>query len=95
MALAAGMLGAVVAPTSAQASDPFVVNSTVDAVDANVGDGVCRAAGGTCTLRAAIQEANAQPGPDVIYIVPGTYAIGSRRSTRTPPTSATSRSSTR
>ena len=30
---------------------------------------------GTCTLRAAIQEANANPGPDVIHVLPGTYPI--------------------
>ncbi|MDZ5622522.1 right-handed parallel beta-helix repeat-containing protein [Nocardioides sp. HM23] len=65
-------------PSSAQAALPgaFVVNSTVDAVDANIGDGVCKAAGGNCTLRAATQEANAKAGPDVIHILPGTYAIG-------------------
>jgi CSLREA domain-containing protein len=62
---------------SAQAAPvTFVVNSTFDAVDANVGDRTCRTSAGDCTLRAAIQEANANPGSDVIHIIPGTYAIG-------------------
>ena len=30
---------------------------------------------GQCTLRAATQEANANPGADVIHILPGTYPI--------------------
>ncbi len=42
----------------------FLVNSTVDAVDANPGDGVCATSGGVCTLRAATLEANALPGAD-------------------------------
>ncbi len=38
----------------------FLVNSEEDAVDARPGDGVCATSTGTCTLRAAVQEANAQ-----------------------------------
>ncbi|MCA9962334.1 MAG: CSLREA domain-containing protein, partial [Anaerolineales bacterium] len=50
----------------------FVVNSTDDAGDANPGDGVCATAVAQCTLRAAIEEANAQPGTDTIYFnIPG------------------------
>ena len=37
----------------------FQVNSTVDAVDAILGDGRCETAAGACTLRAAVMEANA------------------------------------
>ena len=40
----------------------FTVNSTSDTVDAEPGDGVCLDAAGKCTLRAAIQEANFNPG---------------------------------
>lgn len=36
----------------------YTVNSDTGAADANPGDGVCATAGGNCTLRAAIQEAN-------------------------------------
>ncbi len=46
---------------------PFVVNSTGDASDANAGNGVCETATpGQCTLRAAIEEANALAGTDSI-----------------------------
>jgi CSLREA domain-containing protein len=38
---------------------PFVVNDTGDTDDVNPGDGVCANGAGACTLRAAIEEANA------------------------------------
>lgn len=60
----ASALGAVTA--QGEASLTFTVNSTGDEADAQVGNGVCATAGGSCTLRAAIQEANAHPGPDTI-----------------------------
>ena len=53
----------------------FPVNSTIDAVDGFVGDGVCATAGAVCTLRAAIQEANATAGPDTILLLPGIYRL--------------------
>ncbi|HEV2126939.1 MAG TPA: hypothetical protein VGW38_29680, partial [Chloroflexota bacterium] len=40
------------------AGKTYVVNATGDQSDAKVGDGACRTSAGTCTLRAAIQEAN-------------------------------------
>src|SRR5579859_2341002 len=46
----------------------FAVNSDADLDDANPGDGVCATAGGVCTLRAALQEANADPGADTIQL---------------------------
>jgi CSLREA domain-containing protein len=48
----------------------FNVNSQVDVVDANPGDGICRTAPNNtvCTLRAAIMEANALPGADTINL---------------------------
>jgi len=61
-----------VAPAAAAT---FTVNDTADAVDAMLGDGTCATAGGTCTLRAAIQEANALPGPDTITVPAGTYLL--------------------
>src|SRR2546425_1169074 len=60
-----------VAPAAAAT---FTVNDTADAVDA-VPDGKCATAGGTCTLRAAIQEANALPGPDTIMVPASTYLL--------------------
>ncbi|MBO9680545.1 MAG: IPTL-CTERM sorting domain-containing protein [Acidovorax sp.] len=44
----------------------FTVNSSADDGDANPGDGLCATAAATCTLRAAIQEANHWGGPDTI-----------------------------
>lgn len=44
----------------------FSVDSTGDAVDAAPGDGVCLTAAQQCTLRAAVMEANALAGADVI-----------------------------
>lgn len=53
----------------------FGVNSTVDAVDAVPGDGVCASALDECTVRAAILEANALPGPDEVLVPAGTHPL--------------------
>jgi CSLREA domain-containing protein len=53
----------------------FTVDSTLDAVDAAPGDGLCATGGGVCTLRAAIQEANALAGSDTIVVPAGTYTL--------------------
>jgi CSLREA domain-containing protein len=53
----------------------FVVNSTLDAVDVLPGNGVCATAGAGCTLRAAIQEANALSGAHAITLPAGTYRL--------------------
>ncbi|MES2593503.1 MAG: T9SS type A sorting domain-containing protein [Bacteroidota bacterium] len=39
----------------------LVVNSTLDTDDKTPGDGICLTTGNVCTLRAAIEEANARP----------------------------------
>jgi CSLREA domain-containing protein len=44
----------------------FVVTTTGDTGDTNTADNLCVATGGGCTLRAAIQQANATAGADVI-----------------------------
>ncbi|HEV7734789.1 MAG TPA: choice-of-anchor Q domain-containing protein [Candidatus Binatia bacterium] len=49
--------------------------NTTSATDTTPGDGTCRASTGLCTLRAAVQEANALAGPDTIVLPSGTYAI--------------------
>jgi CSLREA domain-containing protein/uncharacterized repeat protein (TIGR01451 family) len=54
----------------------FTVDSTDDAPDAWAGNGACRTASGNCTLRAAVQEANADPGPDTILVPAGRYDLG-------------------
>jgi hypothetical protein len=53
----------------------FTVNSPSDKIDIQPGDGVCATLEHTCTLRAAIFEANALPGPDTIIVPPGRYAL--------------------
>jgi CSLREA domain-containing protein len=61
--------------TVGSAGAGFVVNSTLDALDNNRGDGICATAGAVCTLRAAIQEANALTGARVITLPAGTYTF--------------------
>lgn len=53
----------------------FVVDSTADEVDASPGDGSCATASTTCTLRAAIQEANALAGSDTITVPAGVFKL--------------------
>lgn len=53
----------------------FVVNSFLDTVDENPGDGINADAAGRSTLRAAIMEANARPGEDTIILGPGIFAL--------------------
>ena len=52
----------------------YVVNDTGDAVDSDPADGVCETAlnNGTCTLRAAVMQANAWPGADHIRLADST-----------------------
>jgi CSLREA domain-containing protein len=77
------VLGLVLAPLlfgSARVAHAaaFTVNSTADAVDANPGNGICADGSGNCTLRAAIMEANALAGSDIIgFSVAGTISLGS------------------
>src|SRR5918999_5015671 len=69
------LLGLTV-PAAADAAF-FTVNNTRDEVDTNPGNGQCRtfSGAGQCSLRAAIQEANASIGADWIYIQPGVYEL--------------------
>jgi hypothetical protein len=57
----------------------FQVGAAGDALkdlpDANPGDGVCASADGLCTLRAAVQEANASGQPRVIALGNGIYLL--------------------
>ena len=73
-------LWALVPTTAASAhSSRFVfrVDTTADVHDANPGDGLCRTSFGTCTLRAALEEADAFPAGSAITVdVPaGTYDL--------------------
>lgn len=44
----------------------FTVNNDGDSVDADPGDGICADTNSQCTLRAAVEEANADPNTDII-----------------------------
>ena len=59
----------------AAASSVISVNATHDAVDALPGDAVCADANGACTLRAAVQEANASGGGITVELPPGAYVL--------------------
>jgi CSLREA domain-containing protein len=53
----------------------FDVDTTIDAHDASPGDGVCRARKNVCSLRAAIEEANALGGRQWVHTPTGTYTL--------------------
>src|SRR6267154_865717 len=53
----------------------FTVNTTADTADAVPGDGICADSGGACSLRAAVQEANALAGADTIQLAAATYVL--------------------
>lgn len=59
------VLGLLALPASARAA-VFTVNSTTNESDASAGNGICMTGNGKCTLRAAIQEANARTTVDTI-----------------------------
>ncbi|MEO8669753.1 MAG: choice-of-anchor Q domain-containing protein [Tahibacter sp.] len=59
---------------SAQATQ-FTVDSVNDTIDSAPGNGVCADSLGACTLRAAVQEANALPGNDAITLPVGTVTL--------------------
>jgi CSLREA domain-containing protein len=67
-------------PTVSAVSLSFVVNTTTDAPDATPGDGVCATSAHRCSVRAAVQEADAQPqGSSTTIVVPAggyTLALG-------------------
>jgi CSLREA domain-containing protein len=82
-ALAAGLLVAAMTIASMMTSAParaattFTVNSTADSPDASLAGAACDTDlftnGDQCTLRAAIQQANATAGADAInFAIPGT-----------------------
>lgn len=65
-ALGAGTLALVGSPTVVAGGETFVVDTSSDHPDSDPGNCVCLAAGGGCTLRAAIEEANACGGAQTI-----------------------------
>ncbi len=80
--LVAGMMAALslMPAPSAHAATTFTVNLTADTPDANLSNAACdvnpAASGKQCTLRAAIQQANATAGADTIrFAIPGTTGV--------------------
>ncbi|HSE11599.1 MAG TPA: Ig-like domain repeat protein [Rudaea sp.] len=68
-------LALVVLAGPALAAGPFTVNTTNDTHDANAGDGLCSDGSGQCSLRAALEQANASTGATTINLPPGTYNL--------------------
>ena len=60
---------------SAAGAATFRVDTAADRVDASPGDGICATVSSACSLRAAIQEANADAGADSIELPAGTYTL--------------------
>ncbi|MCW5979261.1 MAG: CSLREA domain-containing protein [Bryobacteraceae bacterium] len=73
------VLAALCGGNSPAAAATFTVNSFADAGDSNPGNGICSAGRAGCTLRAAIEEANALPSapfdPDIILVPGGLYPL--------------------
>ena len=53
----------------------FTVDTKKDLLDADQVDGICAAANGKCSVRAATMAANGHPGLDDIVIPAGTYEL--------------------
>ncbi|MEP6511406.1 MAG: hypothetical protein ABJB02_07420, partial [Dokdonella sp.] len=54
----------------------FTVNSTLDGIDDDTSDGVCHTAANTCTLRAAVMQANRSSGAGATIMLPaGTFIL--------------------
>ena len=75
VAVAASVLVLFLLAVSPAAGAIFTVNDTTDLVDTSPGDGTCRTTVFTCSLRAAIQEANALAGPDDVTVPAGIYTL--------------------
>ena len=77
---ALGVAGGVVVPLAAAppvAAAELTVDTPDDLADATPGDGICGdGSAGSCSLRAAVDEANAVPGADTITVPAGTYVLG-------------------
>lgn len=55
--------------------DPHRVDSLLDEPDADADDDLCLSAGGNCTLRAAVEQANATPGFEDIIVPAGEFGL--------------------
>jgi CSLREA domain-containing protein len=77
LAVVALPLGLTLFPArGAAAAAAFTVNSLADTPDAALTDGLCADASGACTLRAAVEQANADPAADTVgFAVNGTINL--------------------
>jgi CSLREA domain-containing protein len=66
---------ATVSGTSEALAATFIVDTMQDSLDVVPGDGICADGGGACSLRAAIQEANALAGSDEIVLGAGIFTL--------------------
>jgi len=53
----------------------FVVTTPLDLVDVAPGNGRCETVNKQCSLRAAVQESNALPGPNTVQLPAGNYLL--------------------
>ena len=75
-AIAIQALGNLLVATSASAAFVFNVNDTNDDIDKDLVASQCETVNGTCTLRAAIMQANVVPNVDTTINLPaGTYTL--------------------
>ncbi len=73
-------VGLAVLPQAVASAADFTVNSNADQTDAVPGNGTCATAGGVCTLRAAVVEAEGLLGADTITVPAMTISLGSQLS---------------
>jgi CSLREA domain-containing protein len=69
----------VVALAASSYAAEYDVETTADGADPIPGDGVCDDGFGNCTLRAAVQTANANAGPDEVVLPAGLYVLTLKR----------------
>jgi len=76
--LVAVLLGLLASTASAGRADiTYNVNTIADLIDSDTDDGACLTSAGTCSLRAAVMQANQLSGPGTVRIVlpAGTYTL--------------------
>ena len=68
------LLGPLARPVAAQLT--FTVDSALDQIDADTADGLCLTSAGSCTLRAAVMQANTSSGAGAVIVLPaGEYEL--------------------
>lgn len=72
---AAAAIAALLLAVAPAFAATFTVDTTADLVDAAPGDHQCATAAKSCSLRAAVQEANATAGLDEILLPAGTFTL--------------------